>query len=498
MADNTTPAGAADREALSRVELEVENAQLVAENAALRARVGELNDQVAALAGKIADLEKVLGRNSSNSSMPPSSDVGSAKTKRPENANRAARRALARKQGKQPGTPGHTLSQVTDPDEVIVHRPVRCRGCERPLDDAELVGSVARQVFDVPDPTVIVIEHRVEKRRCACGCTTVAAFPAVATAPACYGPSIKAHAVYLMAAQHVPRERCAQTLAELFGVTVSTGTLDNWMREAAEALVGFLSVVADQLRSSPVVHADETSVRSAKKALWVHVTSTALLTLLHVGRRDKTTVEAGPLGTYTGTIVHDRLALYFNYGACHVLCNAHILRSLNELCANHRHRDWATGFIELIVDTKRRVDTTRAADKPALSAYQQRRIRKRWDDLCDQAARAAPPPIAGTQLYGTNKDARNLAAALATHRDLFLAYTRDPALPFDNNQAERDLRMIKLQAKISGEFRSPTGAARFATIRSYISTNRKQAQPIHHHLRDLFTPTGAWLPTPAT
>lgn len=480
------------------VSLEERNAELEAENAALRARVAELNEQTAVLAGKLADLEKLLGRNSSNSSMPPSTDPGAAKTKRPENANRAERRALARKQGKQPGTPGVTLAQVTDPDQVVVHRPVSCRACERSLHGSDVVGVSVRQVFDVPDPTVVVTEHRVEKRRCACGCVTAASFPADATAPAVYGPSIKAHALYLMCAQHLPRERCAQTLTDLFGVTVSTGTLDNWMREAATALVGFLATVTDQLRAAPVVHADETSVRSDKKALWVHVGCTALLTLLHVGRRNKVTVEAGPLGDYTGTIVHDRLAMYFNYGTGHVLCNAHILRSLNELLGNHRHRDWARGFIDLIVDTKKRVDAARAAEKPALSAYHRRRIRQRWDDLSDRAARATPPPPTGTYLYGTNKDARNLAIALAVHRDLFLAYTRDLTLPFDNNQAERDLRMIKLQAKIGGEFRSPTGAARFAAIRSYISTNRKQAQPVHHHLRDLFTPTGAWLPTPTT
>lgn len=473
-------------------------AELEAENAALRARVAELNEQLASLAGKLADIEKLLGRNSSNSSKPPSTDAGAAKTARPENANRAARRVMARKQGKQPGAPGAALVQVPDPDQVVVHQPEQCRACERALHDSDVIAVSSRQVFDVADPTVVVVEHRAERRRCVCGCVTTAGFPPDATAPACYGPSIKAHALYLMCAQHLPRERCAQALAELFGVSVSTGTLDNWMREAADALVGFLAVLAGQLAAAPVVHADETSVRSGKKALWVHVCCTAWLTLLHVGRRDKNTVEAGPLGTYTGTIVHDRLAMYFNYGAGHVLCNAHILRSLNELLGNHRHQDWAKAFIELIIDTKGRTDRARAAGKPALSAYQQRKIRRRWDDLCDQAARAAPPLVKGTHLYGTNKDARLLAVALAEHRDLFLAYTRDPSLPFDNNQAERDLRMIKLQAKISGEFRSPTGAARFAAIRSYISTARKHTQPIHRHLKDLFTPTGAWLPASTT
>lgn len=245
--------------------------ELEVENAALRARVAELNEQVASLAGKVADLEKLLGRNASNSSKPPSSDPGGAKTARPENANRAARRAMVRKQGKQPGAPGFTLSQVADPDEVIVHRPDRCRACARSLVDSDVVGTTSRQVFDVPDPTVVVTEHRAERRRCTCGCVTTAVFPSDATAPACYGPSIKAHALYLMCAQHLPRERCAQALADLFGVTVSTGTLDNWMREAAAALVGFLLAVTAQLRVAPVVHADETSVRSAKTALWVHV-----------------------------------------------------------------------------------------------------------------------------------------------------------------------------------------------------------------------------------
>jgi len=184
---------------------------------------------------------------------------------------------------------------------------------------------------------------------------------------------------------------------------VSTGTLDNWIREAAEALVTFMAVVAAQLRAASVVHADETSIRSEKKAVWVHVCCTTLLRWLHVGRRDKATAEAGPLGDYGGTVAHDRLAMYFNYGTGHVLCNAHILRSLNELCANARHKHWATGFIKLIVDTKNRVDTARTANKPELTAYRRRKIRRQWNDLCDQAARAAPPPVKGLRLYGADR-----------------------------------------------------------------------------------------------
>ena len=383
-----------------------------------------------------------------------------------------------------------------------MHRPARCRACRAGLDDAEVVGVSARQVFDVPTPRRVVTEHRAERRRCSCGCETAAAFPAEATGPACCGPSIKAHALYLMCAQHLPRERCAQALAELLAVPVSTGTLDNWMREAAEAHASFLAVVAAQLQEAPVIHADETSVRSEKAALWFHVWCTPLLTLLGVGQRNKDTVDTGPLKGYTGTVMHDRLAMYFGYGSAHVLCNADIVRSLHELTGNHRHRDWAKAFIGLIIDTKDKAEAARDAGKTALSVSQRYRIRRKWDNLCTQAARSAPPPSAGTQLYDTNKDARNLAVALAEHRDLFLAYTADLLLPWDNNLAERSLRMVKVQAKVSGEFRSRQGAERFAAVRSYIATTRPPATTSTNTSRTSTPPPepgyphqpGDWLP----
>lgn len=243
---------------------------------------------------------------------------------------------------------------------------------------------------------------------CVCGTVTAAVFPPEVTAPACYGPAIKAHAVYLMTAQHLARERCTEALEDLFGITVATGTLDNWMTEAATALAPFVTEVTDQLRAAPVVHADETSVRSAKTALWVHVVSTRLLTLLHVGRRDKATATAGPLGDYHGTIVHDRLAMYFGLGGGHVLCNAHILRSLNEITPNRAHHGWATGFIRLITTTKQAVDAARAAGDHQLDQAERARIVEQWDQLSAQAAAATPTPPRGRQLYGTNKDARNL------------------------------------------------------------------------------------------
>jgi len=314
---------------------------------------------------------------------------------------------LGRRQGEQPGSPGVTLRQVADPTDTRVWRPDSCRGCGRSLDDAVVVGVSKRQVFDVPEPEPDVIEHQALRLRCGCGCETTGGFPHGVTASACYGPSIKAHALYLLCAQHLPRERCAQTLTDLFGVPVSTGTLDNWIREAAEALVTFLAVVRARLAASAVVHADETSVRSGKAALWVHVCSTAVLTFLHVGRRNKTTMEAGPLGDYTGTVMHDRLVHYFSYGTGHVLCNAHILRSLNAITSNRRHRDWATEFIALIVDTKRRVDEARQAGRASLSGYRRRQIRRHCNfTLC----RCKP--------YGVVQQiAQNLLYAITVHQN---------------------------------------------------------------------------------
>ncbi len=175
-----------------------------------------------------------------------------------------------------------------------------------------------------------------------------------------------------------------------------------------------------------MVHADETSVRSGKASLWVYC-------VLHrdadpgacrTARQDHYRGRL-PARAYTGTIVHDRLAGYFNYGRGHVLCNTHILRSLNELLANHRHQSWARAFFNLIVDTKRHVEVTRAGGHTQLSVWRRRKVRQRWDDLCEQAARAEPPLAPGWKLYGTDKDARNLAIALDEHRDLVLAYTTD-------------------------------------------------------------------------
>lgn len=487
-------------------QLEVENAVLVrriavleSENTVQAARIVELDELVSILFAKITVLEKLLKGDSSNSSRPPSSDPNTAKNKRPIANSRTLNKNAKRAQGKQPGAPGTTLRAVPNPDETVVHIPTVCHGCGDSLDDADIVGVSARQVFDIPTPHVNVVEHQAQRRRCTCGCETSATFPAAATAPACYGPNVKAYAIYLLCRQHIPQERCTEALAEMFEVDVCVGTLNNWLTDAADALAGFTAAVGVALGQAPVVHVDETSVRQGKGKAWFHVCSTRLLTMLWATKtRGLIAIRQGPLPTYTGTAIHDRYAAYFTYTNCgHGLCNAHLIRNLAGVGQVRTQKAWTDAMILLLTDTKTIVETAKTAGATALTDTDLAEIRDRWDLLCVQAHAANPEPSPGRTRTTYDRDSHNLAIAVTVHRDLFLKFTTNFDANFDNNQAERDLRMVKLQAKISGEFRSLHGAQRFATIRAYISTTIKHGLNVLDNLANIYTTNGPWLPPPA-
>lgn len=270
----------------------------------------ELIDQ---LQRRIAALEKRLGKNSSNSSLPPSSDrfEKPAKTKSP---NRKARRALDRKPGKQPGAEGKHLAQVENPDFVITHTPGCCDNCRGDLAFAEVVDVEVRQVFDLPDPAPLEsTEHRAETRRCTYGTSTKAEFPPVARSYACYG-------------QHLPIERRQFALRDLYGAEVSTGFLDQVFTEGADGLSDFMAAVLDALLDADVVHVDETFDYMKAKKIWFHVACNELYTLLHadVTRGKEGTERTGLFPDFTGIVVHDRLVQYFGYEKSqHAVCGAH-------------------------------------------------------------------------------------------------------------------------------------------------------------------------------
>jgi transposase len=466
-------------------ELLAENARLVAhnarlsvENARLSAENVELRELIVRLEARIADLEHRQGRNSGNSSLPPSRDDAEARAA--QSAKRRSKRTVTgRRQGKQPGDPGAHLAQVANPDRRVVHTPTACGGCGASLDDAKVCGRETRQVFDLPERRAEVSEHVAERRRCGCGTETKAEFPAEATAPACFGPAVRAAGLYLLVRQHIPVARAAEILTDLLGVPVSTGFLASLTAAAADGLDDFVDDLGDALADQAVAGADETSVRVAGAKWWFHVCCTALLTFLgvHPHRGVAATDAFGILPRYQGILVHDRWAPYWRYQTMqHQICNAHLLRDLAAAAEIATQKPWADAMADLLVDAKRRCDAARAAQRTKLPARHRSDLRARYDAITADALAANPDPPDGRKRNRTERIGYNLAVAFRDHKHEILLFVDDLTSWFDNNQSERDLRMAKLQTKISGSFRSQHGAQNFATVRSYIETGRKHGQ----------------------
>ena len=302
-----------------------ENRRLVAENAVLLAENRRLVRRVEAL-------EHRLGKGSSTSSRPPSSDdpAGRAEQTQTRAERRAeekrVRRAEVRRRGKQPGAPGANVEMSADPDEIVELAPTWCAGCGGDLADADVVGEEVRQVFDVPVPAVRCVEHRAKKKRCRCGKTTTASFPPQARARVSYGPRLRAVAVYLLYGQYLSVERTVDALEALTGASVSAGWVCAVAAEAAGDLAGFIATLRDELHDEPVVCVDETEHQVRQARWWLHTVATEHHSFLFASptRGKAAPDEAGVLAGFTGTMVHDRLSLYFSYTqATHALCGAH-------------------------------------------------------------------------------------------------------------------------------------------------------------------------------
>jgi transposase len=464
--------------------------------AELRAVNAEQAHLIATLQARVVELERRLGKDSSNSSKPPSSD-GLGK---PARAGRQDDEWAARRRpGKQPGAPGAHLAQVAQPDEVALHAPDRCGGCGADLAGASVVGVEARQVFDLPPLRLLATEHRAERRRCACGTTTQAPFPDHVRAAACYGPGVRALVCYLCVHQHLPVDRAAQLLADVLGANVATGTLAAVLAEGAAGVDGFLATIRDQLAAAPVAHFDETGARVAGRLHWVHSASTSLLSLFTVhAKRGKVAMDqAGVLPGFVGVAVHDGWAPYWRYEVTHALCGAHLLRELDTI-TDEPGQGWAAGMAELLVDAKLVADRARAAGVCRVESAARARLHTRYERLlADGQAANPPPPATGRRRGRTRRSpAARLLARLDTHRDEVLRLLDDCRVPFDNNQAERDLRMVKLQQKISGCWRTLAGAEAFLALRSYLATARKHGRNPLAVLGQLFE-GHPWLPAAA-
>jgi len=444
---------------------------------ALYALVQQQEAQLAALTARVQELEARLAGHSQNSHRPPATDG-------PRKPPRGQRARSGKRPGGQPGHRGHTLTMTATPDYVVEHQPAHCATC-----GADLAGMAAtqlqrRQVVDLPPLRLEVTEHQVATVCCPhCQQPTTAPFPAQVTQPIQYGPRVLALGVYLRHYQLLPYLRISDLLADLFGHGPSAGTLHRASLTGAAALVAVEAAIQRALAAAPVAHADETSMAVAGRRQWVHVLSTARLThyAWHAKRGHAATDAIGVLPAFGGRLIHDAWAPYWHYRCQHGLCNAHHLRELTAI-AEQPEQGWATGLRALLVELKRHVDAGRAAGRTSSAPAERDQFVARYRALLAEGYAANPPPTrsAGGPRRGRLKQskARNLLDRLAIHEAEVLAFLHDWTVPFDNNQAERDLRMIKVQQKISGTFRDAAGAAAFCRIRGYLSTLRKQARPI--------------------
>ena len=441
--------------------------------AALQARNSELRELNASLTARVAELERRLGLNSSNSGKPPSSD-GLKKPPR----TRSLREPSGKKTGGQEGHPGRTLRRTETPDATINHFPEICCGCGGALSGAAATGFSARQVFDLPEPQPLVVtEHRAHCCFCAsCGEQTQAAFPEDVTAPVQYGKRIAAWVLYLMHYQLLPEKRLAELMADLFGVKLATATLARISQDAAHRFQVFAEAVRDHVAAAPVKHMDETGFRIGGKTLWLHIACTILLTFYRVS-----TKRGSLLSNVTGIAVHDHWKPYYTLtGVLHALCNAHHLRELQALIDIEKE-DWAR---------KMRCLLRRACHATNLAREYGVTLNPRFIALTDRcydailtegfAYHEAQDPLISAAAKARRRGRQprrtghNLLLRLRDRKLDVLRFLTDPGVPFTNNLAERDGRMMKVRQKISGGFRSIKGAEDFAVIRTLISTARKQ------------------------
>ena len=435
----------------------------------------ELSKQVAFLQREMQMLKDQLVKNSRNSSKPPSSDglkKPSPKSLRPRGKSNP---------GGQKGHSGSTLKMVDNPNHCVVHSVKQCQKCGHCLADETPINIEKRQVFDIPPIQMEVTCHQAHTKQCPhCGYLNKVAFPEQVKAPVQYGTRLKAIAVYLRQYQLLPYNRTRELFRDLFSIDLSEGTLTNITNTCSKLLRQPLNQIQKQLEQSKVVHFDETGSSVKGKRQWLHAAATPNLTYyqIHPKRGCDAMDHMDIFPNFNGRAIHDFWKPYFKYHCNHGLCNAHHLRELIFLHEQH-DQQWAKEMMDCLVDIKESVDEAKTSTD-TLFKEQIQKFEARYQNILDEGYNENPLPEKEStkrKKRGRIKKtkARNLLERLDEHRKEVLAFMYDFKVPFDNNLIERDLRMAKVQQKISGTFRSQDGADAFCCIRSYISTARKNA-----------------------
>jgi transposase len=442
--------------------------------------------QIKQLEARIKELEQRLNKNSSNSSKPPSSD-GLGKPPR----TTSLRENGKNNSGGQKSHKGETLKQIETPDIIEKHVLTTCPDCQQSLFQSPLLGVVKRQVFDIPPPKIEVIEHQAEVKYCTCCNKTVTAlFPSGVRAPVQYGEVIRSWSVYYQYQHFIPEDRLQQLFSDLYGIQLATATLAGYNRIAFDALAPFEESLLALVKTAAVKNLDETGLRIAGKTQWLHVASTKSATYYHVSPKRKSLIDG-----LSGTVVHDHWKSYYTlFGVEHGLCNQHHLRELKAII-EYDHEPWASDMRRLLrVALRCRHFHGSNVIPPGrlkwLTTIYDRIIKT---GLAFHTAKT-PLPCKGKQGRQPKRTGHNLLLRLFHYKQDVLRFLHDPAVAFTNNDAERDLRMMKCKQKVSGGFRTYQGAEQFARIRGFISTVRKRGLNVLSSIQTIFSDN---IPIPA-
>lgn len=442
-------------------------------NHQLQNRIRELEKS---LEGETTEITLPVEKDSHNSSLPPSLDRPWKKPKR----TRSLRKKSGLKVGGQFGHKGLTLHQVNVPDRVIIHSVKACSHCNLSLTSIKPDSFQKRQVFEIKQGSLSVFEHRIEVKHCPdCQKITKGKFPVAVKAPVQYGSSVLSRIVYLHVYQLIPVARTVEIMRDLFDCTVSPATVQRATRFCSDKLIRSEQRIKSAIRDSSVIGVDETGIRINGKNNWVHVARTDSLTHLapHTHRGRKAFQTIGIIDQFKGTMVRDGWLSYQWLTQCqHSLCNAHLLRDLTYIGeAEPNHKKWSSDLIVLLLEIKDSVEVACSRSQIQLESSAQTDFLKRFDSIIANAEKA----IRGSPKEKTSGlTAEKLCQRLSKKKSEILKFMFDFSVPFDNNGSERDLRMLKLQQKIGGCFRTTKGANTFCRIRSYLSSARKQGRSL--------------------
>lgn len=462
-----------------------QNTALLKQNAILTNQVDELTSTVRELDQTIQELKEQLNKNSQNSSKPPSSDG----FKKP--APRSLRKPSGKKAGGQRGHRGTHLAVITAPDEIVKHMPSSCEGCPHyQLCKGTACIAEKRHVIDAV-VTVSITEHQaLELPMCMLhGDTRRGGFPSDVKAAVQYGRNLQALSVSLNTVGAVSVKRTHEILSGVFNIPIAAGTISSMVKRCADSLDETVGRIKEKMAVSALGHFDETGTRVDKKLWWVHDASNSEYTYLDISPKRGTAgmEQCGVLPEFKGTAMHDCWASYWNYPDIqHAVCCAHLLRELAGISENHPSQKWASGFINLLLEMKKVKEKAVEKGKDSLSYYYCHKFDKKYDELLELAGKENPLPETTKKKRGRKKKGKILALAerLGKYKGSVCLFIHDFMVPFDNNQAERDLRMIKVKTKVSGCFRTEDGARDYLKIMSYVGTAHKQGYNAYEAIKN--------------